>query len=391
MDGRDRLAAVLAVGVLDVGVGAHGAGPVERQHRGDVLEVVGLHRAQQRAHRATVELEHAQRVAARQQLVGLGVVEPDLLEHHSLAPVGLDVFEAVVEDGEVAQAEEVHLQQPERLAGAHVELRDDRAVLLAALDGDDVEERVAREDHARGVHPPLALEPFEAARGVDDLLDLVLGLVEQAELARLGIAAVLRIEDAGQRDVFAHDRWRHRLRDAVAQRERKAEHARRVFDGLLGLDRAVGDDLRDPRLAVLLGRVTDHVAAPALVEVHVDVGHGHPLRVEEPLEQQPMDERVELGDAKRERHQAPRRRPPARADPDAALLQQPVDLAGRAAGRGDQPFAVGLQQLAVEPRLVVIALEARQRGQPEQVVHALGRLGEESHVGVHLAGVLVVA
>ena len=54
------------------------------------------------------------------------------------------LLEAVVEDGEVAQAEEVHLEQAERLARAHVELGDDRAVLLAPLDRDDVEQRLAR-------------------------------------------------------------------------------------------------------------------------------------------------------------------------------------------------------------------------------------------------------
>jgi hypothetical protein len=80
------------------------------------------------------------------------------------------VLEAVVEHGEVAQAEEVHLQQAERLAGTHVELGDDRAVLLAAVDRDDVEQRLAAQDDAGGVHAPLALEPLEPAGGVDDCL-----------------------------------------------------------------------------------------------------------------------------------------------------------------------------------------------------------------------------
>ena len=41
----------------------------------------------------------------------------------------------------------------------------------------------------------------------------------------------------------------------------------------------------------------------------------------------------------------------------AVLLQQPLDLAGRAAGGGDDPLAVGLEQLAVHAGLVVVALE----------------------------------
>ena len=42
----------LAVGEVVVRVGPHRSGPVERQDRGDVLEAVGHHRAQQRRHRA---------------------------------------------------------------------------------------------------------------------------------------------------------------------------------------------------------------------------------------------------------------------------------------------------------------------------------------------------
>ena len=65
-----------------------------------------------------------------------------------------------------------------------------------------------------------------------------------------------------------------------------------------------------------------------------------------------------------------------------AGAQPHVDLARRAAGRGDQALAVALEQVAVEARLAVLALEAGQRGDPEEVVHALGRAGQQRHVGV---------
>jgi len=66
-------------------------------------------------------------------------------------------------------------------------------------------------------------------------------------------------------------------------------------------------------------------------------------------------------------------------------LQPAVDLARGAAGRADDPLAVGLEQVAVDARLAVEALEARQAGEPEQVVQALGRLRPHGHVGVGLA------
>ena len=73
----------------------------------------------------------------------------------------------------------------------------------------------------------------------------------------------------------------------------------------------------------------------------------------------------------------------------AVPLQQPLDLARRAAGGGDDPLAVGLEQLAVHAGLVVVALQRRERREPEEVVHPLGVLGQQRHVGVHLTRVVV--
>ena len=80
VDRRDLLAAVLAVGVVVVGVGAHRTGPVQRADGGDVVELGGGHAAQEVAHRPAVELEHPERLAAGQQLVGGLVVEPEVVE-----------------------------------------------------------------------------------------------------------------------------------------------------------------------------------------------------------------------------------------------------------------------------------------------------------------------
>ena len=102
---------------------------------------------------------------------------------------------------------------------------------------------------------------------------------------------------------------------------------RRVLDRLLGLDGSVGHDLRDPVVAVLLGHVADDVTAAALVEVHVEVGHGDPLGVEEPLEDQPVPQRVEVGDPHRVGDHRAGARPTAGTHPDAVVLR-PVDEVG---------------------------------------------------------------
>ena len=62
--------------------------------------------------------------------------------------------------------------------------------------------------------------------------------------------------------------------------------------------------------------------------------------------------------------------------------QPGLHLPAGAAGGGDDPLRVRGDQLAVHPRLAEIAFERGQGRQPEQVVHALGGLGQQRHVRV---------
>jgi hypothetical protein len=168
-------------------------------------------------------------------------------------------------------------------------------------------------DHHRGrVHAPLAPQPLEAGGGVEHLAGLGVVVAGHPQLGR-------ELERLGQGALLAQHRRGHGLGQVVAQLVGEPEHPGRVADGLLGLDGGEGDDLGDVVGPVLLGGVADHVAAPALVEVQVDVGHLVAARVEEPLEHQPVGDRVEVGDAQAVGDARPGGAPPPRADPDAVL------------------------------------------------------------------------
>ncbi len=75
--------------------------------------------------------------------------------------------------------------------------------------------------------------------------------------------------------------------------------SRRILQRRFGFDGAEGDDLRDPVVAPLVGCVAHHLTAAPVVEVDIDVGHRGALGVEEPLEQQTVWNRVDVGDAQR--------------------------------------------------------------------------------------------
>ena len=197
------------------------------------------------------------------------------------------------------------------------------ARLGLALDGQVGGQRFLGDDHGGGVDAVLAAQALQPQRHVDHLLDVGVGAVHGPEVGRrlvpVGEAGML-LEAVLQRGVTAHDQRRHGLGHAVADRVRMTEHPRRVPHRGPGLDGGVGDDLGDAVPPVLLGRVADHLVPEAGVEVHVDVRHGDPARVEEALEQQVVADGVEVGDVEGVGHGAPRRAPPARPHPDAVVL-----------------------------------------------------------------------
>jgi hypothetical protein len=221
---------------------------------------------------------------------------------------------------------------------------------------------------------------------VDDPGGVGIGLVDRPELRGLPVPGMLLVEGRGERDLLAHDGCRQRLGDPLPHRERVAEHPGRVLDGLLGLDRAEGDDLRDALLAVLLGHVADDVAAPALVEVDVDVGQRHPLRVEEALEDQAVLERVEVRDAQRVGDQATGGRSPARSHPDAVALRPGHEVRDHEEVRreahleDDADLVVGLRAGLVGHGASVAALEpALHLGDEPGLLALAGRHGVRRH------------
>ena len=166
----DLLEAVLAVREGEVHVHRQRPRAVQRQQGRDVLEAGRLELAHQRLHAGRVELEHAQRVAGRQHLVGGRVVH--VAEEGRVVEVDLDpavvgdVAFGVGDDGEVAQPEEVHLQQADGLARPHLVLGDDLAV-VGAQQRDGLGQRLGADDDRGGVDAVLALQALEGLGGLE--------------------------------------------------------------------------------------------------------------------------------------------------------------------------------------------------------------------------------
>jgi hypothetical protein len=211
-------------------------------------------------------------------------VEVDVVDVDHVAGGGLDELERVVDDVEVAQPQEVHLQQAQVLDAVHLVLGDDRGFFdgLAgfglALDRQVLGERILGDHHRRGVDAVLAAQALEALGHLDHLRDVGIRLDHRPQIRRhlVAVGELRMLLEAGvQRRVATHDERRHGLGDTVADRIGVAEHPRRIAHRGPGLDLGERHDLRDVVASVALGRVADHLVAVSGVEVHVDVGHRH--------------------------------------------------------------------------------------------------------------------
>ena len=347
---RDRFLAVLAPDVgRDV---VHRAGPIERHHGREVVDGGRPEVADVAAHPGGLQLEDAGRLARGEQLERLRVVERDRVEVDLDPAVRLDHVDGLAQDGQVREPEEVELQQPERLDGVHLVLGHEPVRVRRPLERHELGQRLAADDDAGGVGRGVAGDALEVPGEVDDPLDARVGvdLLAQRRRDRQGL---VELDPELVRD---------RLRDPVHLAVRVTEDPADVADRRAGQHRAERDDLGDVVLAVLAPDVGDDLVAAAVLEVDVDVGHRHAVRVQEPLERELVQDRVDGRDAEGVRHDRARRAAPARrldalspGEVDEVRDDQEV---GRVAHRDDDPELVVEALLELRGDGPVAAFEA---------------------------------
>ena len=313
MEVLDRLLPVLAADVRrDV---VHRARPVERHHRGEVVDRRRLELTDVAAHARGLELEHAGRLARCEELERLRVVERDVVEIDGDPAVLLDEVHGLAQDREVGQAEEVELEQAQRLDAVHLVLGHEGVGVRRLLERHELRQRLPRDDDARGVRGRVARDALELLGESDELGDLRIAVVHLLELG----AELQRLRELDAQLVG------DRLGDPVHLAVAHAQHASHVPQRGAGEHRAERDDLGDVVLAVLAADVVDDLVPALVLEVDVDVGHRHAVRVEEALERQAVVERVHRGDAQRVRDDRARRGP-ATGRGDALLAGEPDEV-----------------------------------------------------------------
>ena len=136
----------------------------QRSCRDHLVEAGRLELADEAAHPRAFKLEHADGVAAREHLVGVGVVQPQAVQVRRLFAACLDQSERVGNQRQVLEREEVELDKPDVLDALHRILRDRQRRLVAFLvdvQRHEVGERLIGNDDARRVPRSVTQQALE--------------------------------------------------------------------------------------------------------------------------------------------------------------------------------------------------------------------------------------
>ena len=326
----------------------HRARPIEGVHSDKVLEALRVELLEVLFHTGGFDLEDGSGVAAAEELVGRLVVDGDGFDVDILAIALLDELEAVVDDAEGDEAEEVHLEHTHILNVVAVILRDvDRlaGVLVLGRGEGEIIGQVASADNGRaGVDADLPDASFQGLCVVEDLLgelvvaiefideigvqpeapfesDVTVGVgyflktfletfhhlglasrggrVVHLHFFLVGLEAWLQLVELGIEGIFPFNLLSEPVGDhfgeAVGLFYGKTADPRDVLYGTFRGHRAEGDNPRDVVLAVALLDV--FVGFGQVLEIYVDIGHTDTVGVEETLEQELVADGVEVGDA----------------------------------------------------------------------------------------------
>ena len=228
----DGLAAVLAVAErVDV---LHGAGPVERVQRDQVLDAARPGLLEDALHAARLELERAEAAALAEHPERGGVVLGDVVRAGRAALLRHQ-GQRVLDHREGAQAEEVHLHEAAVLEVLHAELGGDRPGLRVAVQRHVLHQRLAADDDARRVGRGVPVQALELEADLDQL-PLALAPPRHLLQAR---ALLQRLGEVDLR-VLGHE-----LGDRVGLLEGEVEHPGHVADDRLRLEGSEGDHLPD--------------------------------------------------------------------------------------------------------------------------------------------------
>ena len=152
------------------------------------------------------------------------------------------------------------------------------------------------------MHGRVARQTFETSCHVYEIADVLLRIVAGFEFR-------IHLQRFIERDIkFPRNHLGDRVRLSIGQ----IKNTRDVANDAAGCHGAERDDLHNTVTAVLAHDVVDDLLASLEAEIHINIGHGDSLGIQESLKEQIVAERIEVGDAQRVGHDRTCRRASSR-------------------------------------------------------------------------------
>ena len=184
MEVGHRFEALLAAQVWMDGVALDRSGPNDRHFNDEIVQArrprfrQGLHLG------PTLHLEHADGIGGLEHRENLHDVLGNRVEIDAGGTVRLDELEGLIDGREHAQAQQIQLDQLERLDIALVELDDDAILHRRALQRCDIDERCRRHEHPAGMDAQVTREPVDSGAELEPALPV--RHPDRAPAARMG-------------------------------------------------------------------------------------------------------------------------------------------------------------------------------------------------------------
>ena len=348
IDQRMNALPLLAL-VLDVAVFRnvfHRPRTIERNERNNVLYAGRPQLAQRITHPRALHLKHANRICAAIKIVSRLVVER-YGRQINLRPPRLQNINGPLQDCQCFQAEEIELHQSGRLNPFHVKLRHRHIRARITIERDQLVQRPVPDHNTSGVSRRIAQQPFDRLPNIQQSLDRLVSLFLFFQARFL----FTRADNRHRLNALDRDH----LRQAVYLPIRHLQHTPDIAHRRLRLQGSKSNNLRDPVPAIAALNVGNHFLAPILTKIDVEIRHRNTLRIEKPLEQQTIAQRIKVGNRQRPGHQRPRPRSTPRPDRNIVVLR-PFDKICNDQKVTGKAHPLDDTQLKIKPLVILLTL-----------------------------------
>ena len=192
-----------------------------------------------------------------------------------------------VNNGQGAQAQEIELDQSGGFHIILVELGDQTRIAFFTVQRRKIGQAGRRDYHSARVLADVARQSLQLAGQINQRPDFLVVFIQPAQFRFLLNRFV---EGDAQLE-------RNQLGDTIHEPVGMTQHPPHVAHHRLGRHAAMSRNLRHPLPAVALGDVFDDPVPAFHAEINIEIRHRDPFGIQEPLEQQVIRQRVQIGDA----------------------------------------------------------------------------------------------